>query len=892
MPVVQGNGSTQGHGDVTSGSSIACNALGSTPTAGNILIAFVGIRDTNQVAVVSSLADSGSKTTSWTKLGYIKEYGASNLDVEIWGAIVVSGTTTSITVTLSTSIASSNSEAIADIFEISGYSLTVDKSATNYNNSGASIGDSGTTASLTNSGDIILAAIDSQDAQTNDCSYSFYDGANNNYLGSLACFINIPGSTTAAHALSNIASSNPFVGCVVTLLPAASTNPQYITQTCTVDSVADVGTHSSFANEQATDSTYDTLTEANTVSGTTNLGSTVGSGSSYATLGTNAFQGFLITPANSGTIGTVTVYLQASSSSTNAKAIITDASGNILTNGISNATSVTTTAGNFSFTFATPPIVAGSTNYRVLIISAGASIYMYYNSTTGGTSYSGSNTYTSPTTPVTESAGTYTWRYAIAVLTNKDYQLMLEEQFTSVAIGSYAKWYLQVATGTFTGGENLLLDYWNGSSWVAISSSLTASTTNIFDVTSIIAATFTIRFRDQTHGDTSQNTWQIDSVFLVGANSVAASGSVGVHESGGEVVTALSSVAVAVAIHAADAGSEAVTALTSVPVATSIGVQNNGSSPVVTSLTSVAVAKSIGVSEGAGEVVTALTGIACAASIGMSYVGASVVTTLTPVTVSMSIGMANTASPSATALTQVAVAKTIGISDSGVPSATALTSVPVAVAIHVTDTYSNVVSSLTSVSASYSIGVTDAYGKTVNALVSVASSGTIGVSNNGSPTSTPLTTIPASASIGITYLGSTTILNITPVVASGSIGVTNYTSPYVTNLTASPITISIGIGNTNNTTPTALTTVPANASINTVNESSQTTLTPLTPVSVYAQIQNSSLATSTTGIFHRILQILSLLLQPKIKESPVKTTIKETPLTPKIVEESVNASNS
>ncbi len=497
-----------------------------------------------------------------------------------------------------------------------------------------------------------------------------------------------------------------------------SVNP--ITQICTVDSISDVGTHSSFDNEKATDSTYDTLTEANVLSGTTNLGVSSGSGSSYATITANKFQAQRITPANSGTIGTVTVYLKSSSGSINCKAVITDASGNILTNGISSATAVTTTAGNFSFTFATPPSVLGSTNYYVLIIAASTSIYMYYNSTNGGTSGSGTNSYTSPTTPASITTGTYTWRYFIAVLTNKDFQLMLEEQFTSVQIGSFTKWFLQVATGAFSGGENLLLDYWNGSSWNAIAASLTASTTNIFDVTAQVAATFTLRFRDQTHGDTSQNTWQIDSVFLIGANSVSASGTIGVAQSGASAVTALSSVPASGNIHGTYAGVSVAAPLISVPVS-----------------------KTIRGAYSCGETINALAQITSSGSIGIAQSASGSFNELASVSVSGSIGLSSNGLVASTALASISASVSISVQNNGLTTALiSLISVPASVVIGVQNVGSTVIVKIIilAINAYGTIGLAYLSSSSINALTSVPISLTVSVQQNASAKAiTPIT---------------------------------------------------------------------------------------------------------------------------------------------------------
>jgi hypothetical protein len=66
-------------------------------------------------------------------------------------------------------------------------------------------------------------------------------------------------SLTITRIIDDVKVSDSYIG-------TDTPNPiTFITQVSNVDSVADIGSHSNFANQQADDSTYDTLTEANTV---------------------------------------------------------------------------------------------------------------------------------------------------------------------------------------------------------------------------------------------------------------------------------------------------------------------------------------------------------------------------------------------------------------------------------------------------------------------------------------------------------------------------------------------------------------------------------------------------------------------------------------------------
>lgn len=85
--------------------------------------------------------------------------------------------------------------------------------------------------------------------------------------------------------------------------------------------------------------------------------------------------------------------------SENLKVILTDASGNIITNGISNALTVpaATSVGYQTLVFASAPIIAASTSYGIFAIANGVQLTYYYTSASGG--QDSSNSYASPTSP-------------------------------------------------------------------------------------------------------------------------------------------------------------------------------------------------------------------------------------------------------------------------------------------------------------------------------------------------------------------------------------------------------------------------------------------------------------------------------------------------------------
>jgi len=193
--------------------------------------------------------------------------------------------------------------------------------------------------------------------------------------------------------------------------PEASFYP-YIQQISNIDSVADIGTHSNFTKQQSVpDSVFDLLTEADADTGTSTFGKTSGSGSSYRTTAANEVRLGVFTPATSGEVASIVFYGRGASA-TYAKAIITDSSGNLLTNGVGAATAVSATAGTktLTFTAGSRPIVVAGTTYWIGFISQ-AAIRLYYDSTTGGTSKQDTtNSYASPTSPTDAGSTTETWR--------------------------------------------------------------------------------------------------------------------------------------------------------------------------------------------------------------------------------------------------------------------------------------------------------------------------------------------------------------------------------------------------------------------------------------------------------------------------------------------------
>jgi hypothetical protein len=282
-----------------------------------------------------------------------------------------------------------------------------------------------------------------------------------------------------------------------------------------VDATADIGTASTFNNQKATDSTYDTLTEADSDSGTSTFGDSSGSGTSYRTTAANEVRLYAVSAGSTGEVASIVFYGRGSSA-TNAKAIICDSSGNLLTNGVGDAVAVSTTAGTKTLTFSagSRPLVVSGTTYWIGFISQ-AAIRLYYDSTTGATSKQDtSNSYSTPTSPTDAGSTTETWRLMYANVNNINGRLNYEEQFTDVPYDA-ATVNLCVKTGAFSGDTLKLYQWFTGNStWGVVSASLTASSWNNFTVTPS-ESTYTIKFEDNTQtNDNTLSTFQVDATML------------------------------------------------------------------------------------------------------------------------------------------------------------------------------------------------------------------------------------------------------------------------------------------------------------------------------------------------------------------------------------------
>ncbi len=266
--------------------------------------------------------------------------------------------------------------------------------------------------------------------------------------------------------------------------------------------------------------TYATLTEADIDSSTGTMGTSHTSGSNHNDVSANVAIGQQFTAAGSGAIQSVTFHARGDSSTVSAKVFITDSSGNILTNGVSNGVTGISGSSNsdadYIANFALPPVVQNGQTYRIMVVSNGNfRLYYYDNYDSGSTSITdSSNSYT---TPQALGSGVSTdhidYRRLIANINYDNYRLDQEVQFQASINSAYTR--LEIKTGAFSGAEGISVERWNGASWTSVGA-LTANTVNTFNSITLTGNTLQLRFIDATQtSDTTSNTWEIDYVRLV-----------------------------------------------------------------------------------------------------------------------------------------------------------------------------------------------------------------------------------------------------------------------------------------------------------------------------------------------------------------------------------------
>jgi hypothetical protein len=174
------------------------------------------------------------------------------------------------------------------------------------------------------------------------------------------------------------------------------------------------------------------------------LGKTSGTGTNYESIPANTMRGQSFASTSNGEIYQVSFYGRSSSGTPNAKAVICDSDGNILTNGVSNSVSVSNVATTRTLTWdegSRPTIKSGYT-YWIMIVSSANYIRLYYDATTSGSSkYDSSNSYNTPTDPTDASSETTIYRVLYADATGSrtysQYLFPYEAFYWNVLSGDY-----------------------------------------------------------------------------------------------------------------------------------------------------------------------------------------------------------------------------------------------------------------------------------------------------------------------------------------------------------------------------------------------------------------------------------------------------------------------
>jgi hypothetical protein len=217
-------------GTYSSGTSFTAVFI-STPTNGNIIILAFGNR-ANPTVTVSSISQTGVTWNASKSIGLSNSSG--NVDIEIWLGQVNAGASKTITINLSGSNAV---DAIADAYEYSNLSSTLDKTASQYTGS-STHPNTGTTATTTQANELFVGATwnsasgglsAAQSAATN--SFALLDGADDGANhGSLAFLEKIVSSTGTANC-STTCNSGTGIGCIATFVATSTSVPINVSDT-------------------------------------------------------------------------------------------------------------------------------------------------------------------------------------------------------------------------------------------------------------------------------------------------------------------------------------------------------------------------------------------------------------------------------------------------------------------------------------------------------------------------------------------------------------------------------------------------------------------------------------------------------------------------------------
>lgn len=162
--IIRGAAALRGQGArgvYVSGSSFTA-VFGATPTAGDYIFLAIGVWGFT-AGYTTAVSQTG---VTWTAIKRVN-YGSNNS--EVWEGVVGSGAGTTITITFNTN----PSFAICDAYEYSAITDgSTDKTAQNWNTSGNTTTDSGTTATTTEGSEIWIASIAAVTTSVNSAAQS------------------------------------------------------------------------------------------------------------------------------------------------------------------------------------------------------------------------------------------------------------------------------------------------------------------------------------------------------------------------------------------------------------------------------------------------------------------------------------------------------------------------------------------------------------------------------------------------------------------------------------------------------------------------------------------------------------------------------------------------
>jgi uncharacterized protein (UPF0333 family) len=308
---------------------------------------------------------------------------------------------------------------------------------------------------------------------------------------------------------------------------SGSAEEDYVDQMTDAYAPAGMGSHSDFSQQNATDGSSDTLTEAMLGPQTLTLHPS-GSGTSSLSIHGGSANWNCVSDTGSGDGDSTYVYRDTSSGYPSFT-VDTYATEDASVSGTINSVTVRMRAKSYNLGgtgYACTVLRSGGNNYQgtSVVLTSSYTVYSttYSNNPAGGAwTWSAINSLQCGVGLTRTSGGgevrcTQVW--VEVNYTSADYGLDLEERFTNVNYSQPAK-VLCIYTGNLgtPDSEPLKVDAWTGSQWTPMISSLLPNQWNNVSVSSFVTGSnFTFRFSggNDVLGDPTQTSWQIDAVLL------------------------------------------------------------------------------------------------------------------------------------------------------------------------------------------------------------------------------------------------------------------------------------------------------------------------------------------------------------------------------------------